>query len=112
MDTQLLDAIRIIIRDEIQEALKPVYAKLQEHDDQFVHMHAQFVHMHAQFVHMHAQFANIHDQFKSIDYKFKRQDDKLDAMLEAWQIQKVHREELDDHEVRIQAIEHRIPVAS
>ena len=63
MNTQLLEAIRTIIREE----LKPVYLRLNE------------------------------------------QDYKLDAILEAWQIQKRHQSKLVDHEHRIRHIEHRLP---
>ena len=73
MDTQLLDAIRIIMREELKR---------------------------------------IDTRLRSMDYKLVEQDNKLDTMLEAWQIQKIHRQELNDHEVRIQKIENHIPVIS
>lgn len=71
MDTQLLDAIRIIVREEISSSIKNLEKKL--------------------------------------DARLQKQDDKLDTILEAWSIQKIHRQELDDHEKRITTIEHHIP---
>lgn len=47
-----------------------------------------------------------------IKVRLKVQDDKIDTMLEAWEIQKQHRRELDDHEKRITTVEHRIPAVS
>jgi len=52
---------------------------------------------------------DMNDGFRKIDIRLKKQDDKLDAILEAWSIQKVHRRELDDHNTRITELEHRIP---
>lgn len=74
MDTQLLDAIRIIMREELKAQDERIDAKFQEQDER-------------------------------IDIKF-------DVILEAWDIQKVHRQELDNHESRIQTIEHRMPAIS
>lgn len=80
MNTQLLDAIRTILKEE----LKPIYQRLDSMDR----------------------------RFEAIELRLQQQDYKLDTILEGWQIQKIHRGELTDHENRITSIEHRIPALS
>lgn len=92
MDTQLLDAIRNIIREEVQTI---VGAEFQKRDKE-----------------LQSRFKSQDNKLTSMSYQLQSQDDKLDAILEAWDIQKVHRQELDDHEDRIQTIERRIPTIS
>jgi hypothetical protein len=91
METQLLDAIRILLRQE----LKPLNARLNTLELEMVNLKAE-----------------MQAGFRRIDSEHIEQNEKIDAMLEAWTIQKVHREELDDHEARITATEHRIPAIS
>ena len=98
MDTKLLDAIRIILKEELtptNQRLSSIEARLDSVELEAINLRA-----------------NMNEGFKQADSRFEKQDDKLDAMLEAWTIQKVHRRELDDHEHRIQAIERRRPVIS
>lgn len=117
MDTQLLDAIRTIIRDEvrnvvreeIQIALKPINARLEKLEKRFDALETRFDALELEVINLKA---DMNEGFRRIDNKLKKQDEKIDAMLEAWTIQKTHRRELDSHESRITAIEHRIPAIS
>ncbi len=95
MDTQLLDAIRIIMKEELKAQDQRIDAKFREQDNT-----------------IHVNFKDQDNKITSLSYLIKKQDGKLDAILEAWEIQKVHRQELNDHEDRIKAIEHRIPAIS
>lgn len=103
MDKQLLDIFRTIIREdvhavvhtELQSALKVINSRLDKLEVEVIQGKTT------------AQAS-----LRKMVISLKEQDDKLDAILEAWQIQRVHREELDEHEKRIQTIEHRIPALS
>lgn len=54
----------------------------------------------------------MNEGFKKVGLNHKNHNDKLDIILEAWNIQKLHRRQLDNHELRITTIEHRIPAIS
>ena len=117
MDTQLLDAIRTIIRDEvrkvvreeIQIALKPINARLEKLEKRFDALDLRFDALELEVINLKA---DMNEGFRRIDNKLKKQDDKIDAMLIAWTIQKQHRRQLDNHEVRIVNVEGRIPAIS
>lgn len=94
--------IRPIIREEVHQALKPTNHRLKQLESRFDNLEIQVVDLRA----------DMHQGFKEIDARFAKQDEKLDTILEGWTIQKIHRRELDDHEVRITSIEQRIPVIS
>lgn len=110
MDTQLLQAIRNIIREEVikivreefQVTLEPINARLNRLELKLIDLKTI----------TNTGFKRIDIKLTRHDVKFREQDHKLDTILEAWDIQRVHREELNDHEKRIQIIEHRIPVIS
>lgn len=96
MNTELLDAIRIIM----QEELKPINRKIGTIERRLDSIENESIILRT----------DTNEGFSRMDIRLKKQDDKLDAMLEAWSTQKVHRRQLDDHEGRIQAVEHRISV--
>lgn len=54
----------------------------------------------------------MNEGFEKAEIHHKHQDDQINSILEGWTIQKLHRRQLDDHEVRIDYIEGRIPIAS
>lgn len=109
MDTKLLDAIRTIIREEIQIALRPINVRLDRIEARMDRIELEMIKLRRD---VEEGFKRIDIRLKAMDYKLVEQDNKLDTIQEGWGIQKEHRRELDDHEDRIQAIEHRIPVAS
>lgn len=98
MDMQLLDAIRIIIKQELKPAnrrLSSIEARLDSVDLDIINLRA-----------------DMSTGFRDINSRLEKQDGKLDAMLEAWSIQKQHRRQLDNHELRLTSVEDRISAIS
>ncbi len=98
MNKELLDAIRIILKtelDPIKHRLDEIEKRLDTNETEMVNIKAF-----------------MHGLEKHIDIRFDEQTERASALLEGWTIQKIHRRELDDHEIRITTVEHRIPAIS
>lgn len=103
------EEVRPIVHEEVNVALKPTGRRLTRLESRLDKLETRFDGLESQVVDLRA---DMHQGFRGIESRLAKQDEKLDTILEGWTIQKVHRRELDDHEERITAIEHRIPAIS
>lgn len=128
MDTEFTNTLRRIIREEVQpiihkevnSSLKPINEHLGGLDASASNLEVSFKGLDSRLKKLETRFdsletrvvnvrAEVNHGFRSIESKLAKQDEKLDAILEGWTIQKIHRRELDDHELRLTAVEDRIP---
>jgi chromosome segregation ATPase len=135
MDTEFTNTLRRIIREEVQpivhkevdSSLKPINEHLGSLDTSAANLKSSTSSLEVSFSGLDSRLkkletrfdgleiqvvnarAEMNHGFRSIESKLAKQDEKLDAMLEAWSIQKQHRRQLDNHELRLSAVESRIP---
>jgi predicted nucleic acid-binding Zn-ribbon protein len=98
MNTELLNAI-----SELLDAkLEPIKHRLDAIEKRLDAVEVKIVNINARFNALE----------NHLDEKFEEQAQRVDTLLEGWTIQKIHRRELDNHEIRITTIEKRVPLIS
>lgn len=98
MNTELLDAVRTIIREE----LKSIHGRLGAIEARQDKTEVEIVNLQA----------FVKSGFRLIREQIYEQSERIDALHEGWTIQKIHRRELDDHKGRITNLENRVPFIS
>lgn len=116
MNTELLNAISALLDTKLDAKLEPIYRRLTTIETRLTRIEHQLGSLEKRQDKNEVEMVNLKARFdvleKHIDEKFEEQAQRVDTLLEGWTIQKTHRRELDDHEIRITTIENRIPAIS
>jgi len=94
------EEVTSVVRVEIQAALKPIYQRLTAIEKRLDKIELEQVNFRAE----------MNDRFRQLESKLRKQDERIDTLLEGWTIKNKHRQELDNHEVRITTIEQHVPL--